>query len=50
MGTYRGQLAKGHMDMVIGLSQFRDPKKLSLLRLLILPFVGEPGRVPINRH
>jgi sterol desaturase/sphingolipid hydroxylase (fatty acid hydroxylase superfamily) len=50
LGTYRAQPAKGHMDMVIGLSQFRDPKKLSLLHLLILPLVGEPGRVPINRH
>lgn len=49
-GTYKDQPAKGHKEMVIGLSQFRDPKKLSLLRLLILPFVGDPGRVPINRH
>ena len=36
--------------MVIGPSQFRDAQKLSLPRLLILPFVGDPGRVPINRH
>ncbi|MFO7714929.1 sterol desaturase family protein [Desulfosarcina sp.] len=50
LGTYRAQPAKGHTDMVIGLSQFRDPQKLSLPRLLILPFVGDPGRVPINRH
>lgn len=50
LGTYKAQPAKGHMDMLIGLSQFRDPQKLSLPRLLILPFVGDPGRVPINRH
>ena len=50
LGTYKAQPAKGHTDMVIGLSQFRDPQKLSLTRLLILPFVGDPGRVPINRH
>ena len=50
LGTYKAQPAKGHMDMAIGLSQFRDPQKLSLPRLLILPFVGDPGRVPINRH
>jgi sterol desaturase/sphingolipid hydroxylase (fatty acid hydroxylase superfamily) len=50
LGTYKDQPAKGHTDMVIGLSQFRDPQKLSLPRLLILPFVGNPGRVPINRH
>jgi sterol desaturase/sphingolipid hydroxylase (fatty acid hydroxylase superfamily) len=49
-GTYKVQPAKGHTDMVIGLSQFRDPQKLTLPRLLILPFVGDPGRVPINRH
>ena len=36
--------------MMIGLSQFRDPKRLTLQRLLILPFVGDPGGVPINRH
>jgi len=50
LGTYKSQPAKGHTDMVIGLAQFRDPRKLSLPRLLILPFVGDPGRVPINRH
>lgn len=49
-GTYKAQPAKGHTDMVIGLSQFRDPQRLTLPRLLILPFVGDPGRVPINRH
>ena len=50
MGAYKAQPAKGHADMTIGLSQFRDPQKLTLRRLLILPFTGDPGRVPINRH
>jgi sterol desaturase/sphingolipid hydroxylase (fatty acid hydroxylase superfamily) len=49
-GTYKAQPDKGHTDMVIGLSQFRDSQKLTLPRLLILPFTGDPGRVPINRH
>ena len=49
-GTYKNQPEKGHTDMVIGLAQFRDQGKLSLPRLLILPFVGYPGTVPINRH
>jgi sterol desaturase/sphingolipid hydroxylase (fatty acid hydroxylase superfamily) len=49
-GTYKDQPDKGHTDMVIGLAQFRDPQKLTLPRLLILPFVGDPGRVPINKH
>ncbi len=49
-GTYKGQPDMGHTGMVIGLSQFRDPRKLSLPRLLILPFVGDPGRIPNNRR
>lgn len=49
-GTYKDQPELGHTDMVIGLSQFRDPLRLSLPRLLLLPFTGDPGRVPINRH
>jgi hypothetical protein len=36
--------------MPIGLSQFRDEKKLTLPRLLVLPVTGDPGRQPINRH
>ena len=49
-GTYCDQPAKGHDGMTIGLSQFRDPKKLTLPWLLVLPFIGDPGRQPINRH
>lgn len=50
LGTYKDQPMKGHEGMTIGLSQFRHPKQLSLPRLLLLPFVGDPGGVPINRH
>jgi sterol desaturase/sphingolipid hydroxylase (fatty acid hydroxylase superfamily) len=50
LGTYKDQPDKGHEAMTIGLSQFRDPHRLTLPWLLILPFVGDPGRVPINRH
>jgi sterol desaturase/sphingolipid hydroxylase (fatty acid hydroxylase superfamily) len=49
-GTYQDQPARGHQEMTIGLAQFRDPRRLSLAHLLVLPFVGDPGRVPINRH
>ena len=42
-GTYRNQPAAGHQGMTIGLSQFRDPKRLTLPWLLALPFVGNPG-------
>lgn len=48
-GTYVAQPAKGHRDMTIGLSQFRDNKRLTLLWLLILPFTGDVGKQPINR-
>ena len=40
-GTYVAQPSKGHRDMIIGLSQFRDHRRLRLPWLLILPFVGE---------
>jgi sterol desaturase/sphingolipid hydroxylase (fatty acid hydroxylase superfamily) len=49
-GTYKDQPTKGHEGMTIGLAQFRDAKVLTLPYLLLLPFVGDPGRVPINRH
>ncbi len=49
-GTYWDQPRKGHTDMVIGLSQFRNEKKLTLPWLLILPIIGDPGKHPINRH
>jgi len=49
-GTYCEQPARGHNGMVIGLSQFRVAQKLGLTRLLILPFIGDPGNYPINRH
>jgi sterol desaturase/sphingolipid hydroxylase (fatty acid hydroxylase superfamily) len=49
-GTYQDQPARGHTNMTIGLAQFRNSKKLTLPWLLALPFIGDPGRQPINRH
>jgi sterol desaturase/sphingolipid hydroxylase (fatty acid hydroxylase superfamily) len=49
LGTYRDQPAAGHQGMTIGLSQFRDSNLLTLPRMLALPFIGEPGKYPINR-
>ena len=40
-GTYRPQPEKGHLEMTIGLKEFRDPKKLTLLRLLVQPFSSQ---------
>lgn len=50
LGTYKAQPRMGHTGMTIGLAQFRDPALLSLPRTLLLPFTGDPGRQPINRH
>jgi len=50
MGTYRAQPRLGHDGMTIGLNQFRDPSKLTLPWMLILPFVGKQGAYAINRR
>ncbi len=49
LGTYRAQPAAGHDGMTIGLSQFRDAKRNTLLWMLALPFIGDPGSYAINR-
>ena len=48
-GTYTDQPAAGHDNMTIGLSHFRDEKKLTLPWLLALPFIGKPGAYPMIR-
>jgi sterol desaturase/sphingolipid hydroxylase (fatty acid hydroxylase superfamily) len=48
MGTYKPQPRLGHVDMTIGLNQFRDPSRLTLFGILLLPFTGKPGNYPIN--
>jgi len=48
LGTYRPQPAKGHRDMVIGLSQYRDPEDLSLSKILLLPVTGNPGSYSLS--
>jgi sterol desaturase/sphingolipid hydroxylase (fatty acid hydroxylase superfamily) len=50
MGTYRAQPSLGHEGMTIGLNQFRDPERLTLLRILMLPFGNKLGNYPINRR
>ena len=44
LGTYRAQPAASHEGMLIGLGPFRDPQKLSLHRLLALPFRYKPAQ------
>lgn len=46
--TYKHQPPAGHLEMTIGLSHFRDSKELSLLRLLLLPFIGKTGKYPMG--
>lgn len=50
LGTYRNQPSSGHEGMTIGVSHMRDPGRLTLPRLIVMPFVDDPGAVPINRH
>ena len=47
--TYIAQPSKGHKDMIIGLSQIMDHRRLTLPWLLTLPFIGDLGKQPINR-
>jgi sterol desaturase/sphingolipid hydroxylase (fatty acid hydroxylase superfamily) len=49
-GTYRDQPAAGHQGMTIGLEQFRDPDRLALGDLLVLPVRGEVGGYPLGRR
>ncbi len=48
-GTYRPQPAKGHLEMTIGLDQYKEPNKLTLPWLLVLPFIGKLGKYPMTR-
>lgn len=40
-GTYRAQPGAGHLEMIIGLKDYRDPARLSLPRLLLQPFITD---------
>ena len=50
MGTYRAQPSRGHEGMTIGLNQFRDPSRLTLPWMLIMPFTGKIGSYAIGRR
>ena len=43
LGTYRDQPRDGHIDMTIGLREFRDAGRLGVGYLLMLPFRGRAG-------
>lgn len=50
LGTYRAQPASGHEGMTIGVDAFRSEEDLRIDRLLIQPFLDNPGGYPINRR
>jgi sterol desaturase/sphingolipid hydroxylase (fatty acid hydroxylase superfamily) len=47
-GTYRSQPVKGHQEMTIGLSQYRNPADLGLGKILLLPLTGNPGSYSLS--
>jgi sterol desaturase/sphingolipid hydroxylase (fatty acid hydroxylase superfamily) len=49
-GTYRAQPEAGHEGMTIGIDQFRDPRELGFVRMLLQPFRGGTGGYPIGRR
>ena len=50
-GTYRAQPAAGHAGMTMGLHEHRDPLRLSVHRLLLMPFQrGRPTPVIGDRR
>ncbi|MDJ0833376.1 MAG: sterol desaturase family protein [Gammaproteobacteria bacterium] len=51
LGTYRDQPRAGHVDMVIGIHNYRDPKQVDRLPgMLLLPFKGRISSYTINRR
>ena len=45
LDTYRAAPEGGHEGMTLGLLQWRDPAKMTLIGMLMLPF-GKPARYP----
>lgn len=50
LGTYQHAPIHGQTEMTIGLEQFRDPRCLTLIGILTLPFWGDPGRYAFKRR
>ncbi len=49
LGTYRPEPKEGYLGLTIGLDQIRDPKALTLPKILLLPFVGKTGDYPFTQ-
>lgn len=48
-GTYRAEPAAGHERMTLGIGQFRERREFWLDRLLLNPFLDEPGSQAADR-
>ncbi len=49
-GTYQAQPQAGHLAMMIGIEQFRDPRELWLDRMLLQPFRDDDRLYPLGRR
>ncbi len=49
-GTYKAEPQKGHIRMEIGLKELRNPKKLGLGNLMLLPFQGKLGAYSFQKN
>lgn len=49
LGTYLPEPQKGYLGMTIGLEQFRNPARLGLSKILLLPFTGNTGGYAFTR-
>jgi sterol desaturase/sphingolipid hydroxylase (fatty acid hydroxylase superfamily) len=50
-GTYIAQPVEGHIDMKLGVEDFRDPKQVDYLPgMLLMPFAKHSGDYAINRR
>jgi sterol desaturase/sphingolipid hydroxylase (fatty acid hydroxylase superfamily) len=49
-GTYKAQPMDGHDGMTIGLRQYQDESKVTLPRILLMPFVGDIGKYAIGKR
>ncbi len=50
MGTYKAFPKEGHTEMTIGLTHYRNPKRITFPWLLGIPFIGGIGNYPLNRR
>ena len=48
--TYKAQPTDGHEGMTIGLRQFRDDSRVTLPRILVMPFRNDQGNYAIGRR